>query len=602
MKLNEQSCIVAVGAWLAGFNQAITGKSDEQVDINLAALFHSDSYWRDALALTWSLQTMAGNELICRTLRAAVTDTGMTNLQIDPAGASPRIVTRAEIDTIEAFIQFQTGSARCRGIVRLTLDASQPDIWRAWTFFTAIDELIGFEEKTNRNRPTGESYSRDFRGPNWLDQRVAAATYGSHDPDVLVVGGGQAGLSIAARLTQLGVDTLIVDKNSQIGDNWRNRYHALTLHNQLHVNHLPYMPFPPTWPTYIPKDMLALWFESYAAAMELNFWTESEVTAANYDANKGRWQVEIRQAEGNLRQVAPRHVIMATGVSGIPNLPHIETLSEFDGPVVHTSQYHDGANWSGKRAIVLGTGNSGHDIAQDLHSSGAKVTMIQRGPSLIVNIEPSAQIPYTLYDEGRSIDECDFITTSMPVPLIKKAHRHFTKKARATDRTLLDGLEKIGFQLDFGENGTGWQFKYLTRGGGYYFNVGCSDLLVEGKIDLVQFDQIDSFTSTGMKMKNGHEIDADIIILATGYLSQEHLVRKLFGDYVAALVGPIWGFGDTLELRNMYCQTGQPGLWFIAGSFAQCRIYSKYLALQIKAMEEGIMPTQSTPKGQPAIR
>ena len=602
MKLNDQDCTAVVDAWLASFNQAITGKSDGPVDTNLTALFHSDSYWRDALALTWSLQTVAGNESICRTLRDVATDTGMTTLQLDPAATSPRIVTRAGADAIEAFIQFQTGAARCRGIVRLTPDESQPGMWRAWTFFTAIDELIGFEEKTNRNRPTGQSYSRDFHGPNWLDQRVAAASYDSHDPGVLVVGGGQAGLSIAARLTQLGVDTLIVDKNSRIGDNWRNRYHALTLHNQVHVNHLPYMPFPPTWPAYIPKDMLALWFESYATAMELNFWTESAVTATSYDAGTGRWQVEIRQVDGSLRQMAPRHVIMATGVSGIPNLPHIETLDAFDGPVVHSTQYHDGADWSGKRAIVLGTGNSGHDIAQDLHSSGAKVTMIQRGPSLIVNVEPSAQLPYALYSEDRSTDECDFITTSMPVPLVRKTHSHFTKQARDTDRPLLDGLEKIGFQLDFGEDDTGWQFKYLTRGGGYYFNVGCSDLLVEGKIDLVQFDQIDSFITSGMKMKDGRKINADIIILATGYMPQEYLVSKLFGDDVAARVGPIWGFGDTLELRNMYCQTGQPGLWFIAGSFAQCRIYSKYLALQIKALEEGIMPRQSAPAQSTLLR
>ena len=599
MKLNDQNCIAAVDAWLARFNQAITGKSDEPADTNLTALFHIDSYWRDALALSWSLQTVAGSESICRALRAVVTDIGIAGLQLDPTATSPRIVTRAGIDAIEAFIQFQTGAARCRGIVRLTSDASQPGIWRAWTFFTAIDELMGFEEKTNRNRPTGHSYSRDFHGPNWLDQRVAAASYGSHDPDVLVVGGGHAGLSIAARLKQLGVDTLIVDKNSRVGDNWRNRYHALTLHNQLHVNHLPYMPFPPTWPAYIPKDMLALWLEYYAAAMELNFWTESEVTAASYDAGTGRWQVEIHKADGSLRQMAPRHVIMATGVSGIPNLPHIETLAAFDGPVVHSSQYHDGADWSGKHAVVLGSGNSGHDIAQDLHSSGAKVTMIQRGPSLVVNIEPSAQLPYMLYDEDRSIDECDFINASMPVPLTRKAHSHFTKQARDTDRPLLDGLEKIGFKLDFGEDDTGWQFKYLTRGGGYYFNVGCSDLLVEGKIDLVQFDQIDSFITNGMKMKDGSKIDADIIILATGYKPQEHLVSKVFGDDVAALVGLIWGYGDMLELRNMYCQTGQPGLWFIAGSFTQCRINSKFLALQIKALEEGIIPAQSTPKEQP---
>ncbi len=599
--MNDQDCIAVVDAWLARFNEAIVEKSNDKGDNNLAELFHKDSYWRDALALSWGLQTVTHNESICRTLRALTTDIGITNLQLDVAATPPRMVRRAEIDAIEAFIQFQTKVARCRGIVRLTLDANRLDVWRSWTFFTAMEELIGFEENINRNRPTGESYARDFRGPNWLDKRVAAADYNSHNPDVLIVGGGHAGLSIAARLTQLGIDTLIVDKNSRVGDNWRNRYHALTLHNQLHVNHLPYMPFPPTWPTYIPKDMLALWFESYAAVMELNFWTESEVTSAIYDSGTSRWQVDIRQAGDNFRQLEPRHVIMATGVSGIPNFPDIETLAKFDGPAVHSSQYHDGEDWSGKNAIVLGCGNSGHDIAQDLHSSGAKVTMVQRGSSLVVNLEPSAQIPYMLYDENRSTDECDFITTSIPMPLTKKAHSHFTKQARDADRTLLERLESIGFRLDFGENDTGWQFKYLSRGGGYYFNVGCSDLLVDGKINLVQFDQIDSFISSGMKLKDGQKIDADIIILATGYKPQEHLVSKLFGDDVASLIGPIWGYGDTLELRNMYCQTGQPGLWFIAGSFAQCRINSKYLALQIKAIEQGIMPLQTALKNQPAI-
>jgi cation diffusion facilitator CzcD-associated flavoprotein CzcO len=281
---------------------------------------------------------------------------------------------------------------------------------------------------------------------------------------------------------------------------------------------------------------------------------------------------------------------MATGVSGIPNLPDIKSLSSFAGPTIHSSQYNDGNDWSGKRALVIGCGNSGHDIAQDLHSSGASVTMIQRSPSLVVNIEPSAQFPYKLYDEGRGNDECDFITTSMPTPLVRQAHRHFTKAARSADKTLLEGLKNIGFKLDFGDDDTGWQFKYLTRGGGYYFNVGCSNLLVDGKIDLVQFEQIDHFTQSGVTMSDGKKIEADIIILATGYKPQEVLVEKIFGDDVATRVGPIWGFGEGLELRNMYCQTGQPGLWFIAGSFAQCRINSKYLALQIKAVQEGIMP------------
>ena len=155
---------------------------------------------------------------------------------------------------------------------------------------------------------------------------------------------------------------------------------------------------------------------------------------------------------------------------------------------------------------------------------------------------------------------------------------------------MLDRLTHRGFRLDYGEGNTGWQFKYLTRGGGYYFNVGCSDLIVNGAIGLKQFSDIDGFVAEGARMKSGETIAADLIVLATGYKRQEELVRQLFGDDVVTRIGVIWGYGEAQELRNMYMRTAQPGLWFIAGGLAQCRINSKYLALQIKACEEGLLP------------
>jgi len=285
----------------------------------------------------------------------------------------------------------------------------------------------------------------------------------------------------------------------------------------------------------------------------------------------------------------PKHIVMATGVSGIPNLPEIPTLRNFAGTVMHSSQYDDGEAWKGKAALVIGTGNSGHDIAQDLYSSGAKVTLIQRSSTLITNVEPSAQLAYAMYDEGPPLEDCDLIATSIPLPVAKRGHILLTERAKELDKELLAGLERVGFKLDFGDEGTGWQFKYLTRGGGYYFNVGCSDLIVDGEIGLVQFSDIDRFVAEGAHLRTGETLAADLIVLATGYKGQEHLVRKLFGDEVAARVGPIWGFGDQQELRNMFTRTAQPGLWFIAGSLAQCRIYSKYLALQIKACEVGLL-------------
>ena len=578
--------------WLAHFESAIASRGDGALE----ALFHPDSYWRDVLALSWNLQTINGAAAILEELPVLASRTAPRNFEIDPSRAAPRHVTRAGTDTIEAIFRFETELGRGSGILRLIPDAGDANKLKAWTLLTALEELKGFEEQLGSRRPRGQSYSRDFRGPNWLDQRKAATAYDDRDPVVLVVGGGQAGLAIAARCRQLQLDTLIVDREGRVGDNWRKRYHALTLHNQVQVNHMPYMPFPQNWPVYIPKDKLANWFEAYVDAMELNFWTATALVSGAYDEAADRWSVVLRHADGGERRLHPRHVVMATGVSGIPNLPDIPTLKNFAGTLLHSSQYTDGEDWKGRKAIVIGTGNSGHDIAQDLYSSGAEVTLVQRSSTLITNIEPSAQLAYAAYNEG-TLEDNDLIATSMPLTLAKRSHFLMTEQSRKFDADLLDGLARIGFKLDFGDGGTGWQFKYLTRGGGYYFNVGCSDLVVRGEIGLRQFSDLASFAPEGARTKNGETLGADLIVLATGYKPQEYLVRQLFGEEIAARVGPIWGFGDGQELRNMYTRTGQPGLWFIAGSLAQCRINSKYLALQIKAVEEGLLPLKRQASG-----
>ncbi len=223
------------------------------------------------------------------------------------------------------------------------------------------------------------------------------------------------------------------------------------------------------------------------------------------------------------------------------------------------------------------------------------MTLVQRSPTLVVSIEPSAQLVYAPYNDG-TLDDNDLIAMSMPLKLGRKSHAMVTEKSKALDKDLLEGLKRVGFKLDYGEDNTGWQFKYLTRGGGDYFNVGCSDLIVKGEIALKQFADIETFVAAGARMKNGELLPADLVVLATGYKRQEELVKKLFGADVADRVGTIWGFGEEQELRNMYTRTHQPGLWLIAGGLAQCRIGSKHLALQIKAIEEGLLRRDVGPR------
>ena len=268
-------------------------------------------------------------------------------------------------------------------------------------------------------------------------------------------------------------------------------------------------------------------------------------------------------------------------------------LSEFERALAHPDTsalrplFHPDSFWRDALALSwsLQTLNGADDILKHLPILG-------RSPTLITNIEPSAQLAYAIYNEG-TLEDNDLIAASMPLTLAKRTHQMITAQSRELDKELLDGLAAVGFKLDYGEDDTGWQFKYLSRGGGYYFNVGCSELVARREIGLRQFSDIESFIANGIRMKIGETLAADLIVLATGYKPQEVLVRKLFGENIAARVGPIWGFGDGQELRNMYARTGQDGLWFIAGSLAQCRINSKYLALQIKAIEEGLLPRAS---------
>ena len=347
------------------------------------------------------------------------------------------------------------------------------------------------------------------------------------------------------------------------------------------------MPFPRNWPVFIPKDKLANWFEAYAESMELNVWTGTELVGGSYD-EEGRRRVALRRSDGTERAMRPRHLVFATGVSSIPKTPDLPGLDAFAGMVVHSGRYTTGAAWKGRKALVLGTGNSGHDVAQDLAASGAEATLIQRSSTYIVSIK-EAQSVYAVYSEGIPTEDCDLLATSVPYPVLVRSYQLSTAASREADKPLLDGLASRGFRLDYGEDDTGFQMKYLRRGGGYYFNVGCSDLVVEGRVGLLQYADIERFVAEGALLRDGSVVPAELLVLATGYENQQEVVRACLGDAVADRIGPVWGFDGEGELRNMWRPTAQEGLWFTAGSLAQCRIYSKYLALQIKAREAGLV-------------
>ena len=575
-----QSEVTLVSQWLTRFDAALQNNNRS----SLAALFAADSHWRDLLAFTWSITPSEGGDTISALLAAKQPATQAQGFTVAPGRTPPRRVSRAGFDVIEAIFQFETKVGRGFGVVRLL--ASDPT--KAFQLMTGLHELKGFEETIGKRCPTGEAFSRNFGGTNWKEQREAIQTYTDREPTVLIVGGGQGGLSLAATLGRIGVDTLVVDKFPRVGDCWRQRYHSLALHNDTKLNHLPYMPFPTSWPTYLPKDMVGDWFESYAWAMEINYWTSTEFVRGNYDDAAGIWNAVVRRADGTERTLHPKHLVFANGLVGEPHIPELPGLKEFKGEAMHTTAFTNGAHWRGKKALVIGTGTSGHDVAQDLHANGVDTTIVQRGPTMVLSIDPSAKLTYGIYN-GIPIEDGDLLAGTNTKPMVKKNLQTITKRMLENDKKIIDGLIARGFKFTDGEDGAGHQWMVRTRYGGYYLDGGCSQLIIDGDIGLLQFDQIECFVENGVLLKDGSVKPADLAVLATGFLPQEVVVKKLLGEAIGSKVGQVWGFGPDGEMSNMWKRTAQRGLWFAGGGFNNCRQYSRYVAMQIKAVEEGLL-------------
>jgi cation diffusion facilitator CzcD-associated flavoprotein CzcO len=581
------------GGWLGQLGAAL-----EAGDVAAAVeLVQADGWWRDLLSFTWDLRTAHGSEAITRRLEETLAVTSPRSFALDRAVA-PEHVDGHGGGWIQAFFTFETAVATGRGLVRLVPTAGTSSqvapSWKAWTLLTAMEELKGVEEPKGPRRTPGTVHGQHRGRENWLDRRHQQRQLVAGDPQVVIVGAGQGGLSLAARLGQLGVDTLVVERNERIGDSWRKRYHSLVLHDPVWYDHLPYLEFPEHWPVFTPKDKLANWFELYAEAMELNVWTSTELAGASYDDATRRWSVTVTgdaaHPDGGARTLHPRHLVLATGISGLPKVPEIPGAEQFAGELYHSSAYVGGRDMAGRRALVVGCCNSGHDIAQELNELGADVTILQRSSTYVMSSQHGLAVQFKgVYEEGGpKVADADLISASLPYALLAEVNKGTTQVIKELDAEMLAGLEAVGFKLDYGEDGSGLFLKYLRRGGGYYIDVGASALIASGEIALKQGVEIERFTRHGVVFADGEERSYDLVVYATGYTNMRDRVRQLLGDAVADRCTDVWDLDEEGELRTIWRPSGHPGFWFMGGNMHQARHYSKFLALQIAAQEVGL--------------
>ncbi|NVN53151.1 NAD(P)/FAD-dependent oxidoreductase [Mycolicibacterium hippocampi] len=578
-----------VDAWLADFEAALAVRDIERA----VGMFAVDSFWRDLVSFTWNLKTLEGRDQIADML-------GERLIGTDPSGFRTReepVQDGSGDDAVtSAFIEFETGAGRGVGHLRLKGD-------QAWTLLTALQEIKGHEERKGPSRVLGAVHGDDPDPRSWAEKRAAedAELGRTTQPYVLVIGGGQGGIALGARLRQLNVPAIVVDKHERPGDQWRKRYKSLCLHDPVWYDHLPYMPFPANWPVFAPKDKIGDWLEFYTRVMEVPYWSKTTCLSAEFDEQAQQWTVEVDR-DGERLTLHPTQLVLATGMSGKPNVPTLPGQDVFRGDQHHSSAHPGPDGYVGRKAVVIGSNNSAHDICKALYENGVDVTMVQRSSTHIVKSDSLMDIGLgALYSEqavesGMTTEKADLTFASLPYRIMHEFQIPLYDQMRERDRDFYDRLEAAGFELDWGADGSGLFMKYLRRGSGYYIDVGACDMVADGRIKLAH-GQVERLTEDSVLLTDGTELPADVVVYATGYGSMNGWAADLIGQDVADRVGKVWGLGSDTpkdpgpwegEQRNMWKPTQQPNLWFHGGNLHQSRHYSLYLALQLKARHEGM--------------
>lgn len=560
----------------AWFIQFVEAMADATAVVDL---FVDEGLWRDMLAFTWDCHTYEGRNTIRKFLADQLPKFNPSAFRFHDE-LTGFYMPYEDLVWIQAFFDFDTTIGHASGVFRLVPLADGS--WKAHTVYTGLEGLTGFPEKI------GPLRNHEMNCAHFLDM----------EPTAIIIGGGHSGLILAARLKILGIDTLVVERNERVGDNWRKRYTSIFLHEPFWCDHLPYFPFPPSSPVFTPGLQFADWLDCYARSLDLNVWTSARVRAVEPSTRGKRWTVKIVCGDGSERQFNVKHVVFATGLfGGAPKLPDVPHRVVFDGVVLHSSQYKTAADYIGKKVAVVGSGPSAHGICLDFVDHGIDVTMVQRGSIYVMSAKNGIPRYFGLYvKEGLPVDVADRITLSYPNKFGKLLHQRMTGEIAELDKDLLEGLRKVGFKLNSGEDDAGALGLVWSRAGGFCIDFGASQKIIDGQIKLKSDGNIVRFTSTGLLFEDGSTLGADVVIFATGYADARDSILELLPTHLHDSVQPVWGLDEEGELNSAGRELGRrgpdgeklAGLWALMGNVSLSRIYSKFIALQIKAHEEGV--------------
>ncbi|XXG94166.1 hypothetical protein Hte_000418 [Hypoxylon texense] len=617
---------------LSSFNEALHTNDAKKLE---SCFFAGQAFWRDMLALTSHLRTFTTPGVIS----AAFLETkslrgGVRDLTLE--GDAMFITVTPTLQFIDSRVAFKTGSpgATCGGRLVLlpTKVKDKPDQefikWKIWILSTWIENLdIQVEDETLLR-----SHGRK------LDDVETIET------DVLIIGGGNSGVAVAARLKTLGVESVIIDRNAKVGDNWALRYDCMTFHLPTSSTELPYVRYKKNLqtPHLLTRNELAEHLNQYAAGFNLNIINAATIQSTIYDQVEKRWVVKFQTPTGD-RTVISRHLVQATGIgSQKPYLPSIPGSPQYRGISLHSAYYKNAkslVDQGAKSVLVIGSANTGFDIMEDCYAAGLKTTMVARSPTYLVPMDYLFDAHALGAYDHFPTDVADKMLLTMPESVGTQLLHGILSQMAFKEPDRYKRLSEAGFPvIDSRDPDAHLQHYLLERAGGHYVDTDRGvHLIAEGKVGVKGGSAPVAYTEAGLRFSDGTALDADAVVWCTGFADRDartmtaeilsggggsgsvsvvagrttdddsskgddgttETENALGPREIAARLDATWALDREGEVRGLWKRSLRMENYWVMGGHTQFqRWYSRIIAQQIKLELEGMLPPayRDTPK------
>jgi cation diffusion facilitator CzcD-associated flavoprotein CzcO len=516
-----------------------------------AGLLKETTLWRDLFALTGTARTFDGVQRILGAWRELNASRKPHDFKLIPS--SVRIMRpNPKMSWIEAMFSFHmnsTPTSTGTGVMKLVPD-EQTKTWRLWTLVTMLQNIDNLPN-VDVLEPN-QSWQEEFSLPSPVSEGPETAVH-----DCVVVGAGMSGLCVSGNLKAIGVNTLILERNSRIGQNWTDRYDSVSIHTSRPYGQLPFAKiWGPEYPYHLNTNHLDEGYRRYAQMYNLNVSLSTELKKAHWNPKSSTWTLEVVR-HGQKDEIVARHLVLALGGGGqIPKIPELGNKEAFNGTLIHTANYKNANQWAGKRGVVIGTANSGHDVSNDMLMAGlSSVTMVQRSRTPVLPVEFFRRIYDKVYNDDIPVEKSDMITLSTPTGVNQRMAKAAIASWAAEVPERYDSLERQGFRV---ERNMDLYHCLFERFGSHYIDVGVSQKVSDGLIKVKSDAALVGFNEKGLVFSDGSMLDADVVVLATGFEGNMRLAAAdIVGEEVSEKLEDWWGVDCEGELRGAWKPIGR---------------------------------------------